>query len=195
MRLGDLLVRARKVTEEQVAKALERQGEFGGRLGDNLVVVGAITKQELEDFIHRIPPEPASLAATGLEEADLLGLLMKLIYTGRLESNRQFVNAIKLPYMLVMDLVQMAIDRKLLHALGARANDSVVDMRYSMTEEGRRWTVDALERLRYIGPAPVTLEQFTDQVSMQKLTNEVVSFDRIRASFRGLTFDDSIVEQ
>ena len=195
MRLGDLLVRAIKVTEEQVAKALERQAEFGGRLGDNLVVVGAITKQELEDFIHRIPPEPASLAATGLEEADLLGLLMKLIYTGRLESNRQFVNAIKLPYMLVMDLVQMAIDRKLLHALGARANDSVVDMRYSMTEEGRRWTVDALERLRYIGPAPVTLEQFTDQVSMQKLTNEVVSFDRIRASFRGLTFDDSIVEQ
>jgi hypothetical protein len=94
-----------------------------------------------------------------------------------------------------MDLVQMAIDRKLLHALGTRADESVVDMRYSMTEEGRRWTVDALERLRYVGPAPVTLEQFTDQVSMQKLTNEVVSFDRIRASFRGLTFDDSIVEQ
>jgi hypothetical protein len=195
MRLGDLLVRARKITEDQVAAALARQAEFGGRLGDNLVVIGAITQQAMEEFIHRIPPEPANLAATGLDESDLLGLLMKLIYAGRLESNRQFVNAIKLPYMLVMDLVQMAIDRKLLHALGTRADESVVDMRYSMTEEGRRWTVDALERLRYVGPAPVTLEQFTDQVSMQKLTNEVVSFDRIRASFRGLTFDDSIVEQ
>jgi energy-coupling factor transporter ATP-binding protein EcfA2 len=32
-------------------------------------------------------------------------------------------------------------------------------------------------------------------VSLQKLTNEVISFEQIRASFAGLTFDDSIVEQ
>ena len=123
------------------------------------------------------------------------GLLMKLIYTGRLETNRQFVEAIKLPYHLVLDLVQMAIDRKLLRNLGTRDADSVVDMRYVITEEGRRWTIDALERLHYVGPAPVTLDQFTEQVSLQKPTNETVSMQRIRDSFRGLTFDDSIVEQ
>jgi energy-coupling factor transporter ATP-binding protein EcfA2 len=32
-------------------------------------------------------------------------------------------------------------------------------------------------------------------VSLQKLTNEIISFQRIRESFKGLTFDDSIVEQ
>jgi hypothetical protein len=30
-----------------------------------------------------------------------------------------------------------------------------------------------IERLRYAGPAPVTLEEFTYQVSVQKLTNEL----------------------
>jgi energy-coupling factor transporter ATP-binding protein EcfA2 len=195
MRLGDLLVRAKLVTEGDIAKALERQVVQGGRLGENLVEIGAIDQGALDTFIHRIPLEPGNIAATGIEEADLLGLLMKLIYTGRLETNRQFVDAIKLPYVIVMDLVQMAIGRKLLHTLGTRDAESMVDMRYQLTEEGRRWTIDALERLRYVGPAPVTLEQFTEQVSLQKLTNEVISFDQIRASFAGLTFDDSIVEQ
>jgi len=195
MRLGDLLVRVKKVTEEDVTKALARQAEQGGRLGDNLVAIGAISKSTLESFIHRIPNEPANIAATGLEEADLLALLMRLIYTGRLESNRQFVEAIKLPYHIVLDLVQMAVDRQLLRTLGTRDAESVVDMRYVLTEAGRLWTIDALERLRYVGPAPVTLNQFTDQVSLQKLTNEIVSFQRIRESFKGLTFDDSIIEQ
>jgi hypothetical protein len=195
LRLGDLLLRARLITEDDVARALERLNEKGGRLGDNLVAIGAIEQRTLDDFIHRIPSEPANVAATGLDEGDLLGLLMKLIYTGRLESTRQFVDAIKLPYHLVLDLVQMSIDRQLLRTLGTRDSDSLVDMRYTLTEAGRVWTVDALERLRYVGPAPVTLEQFTDQVNLQKLTNERVSFERIRESFRGLTFDDSIVEQ
>jgi len=185
----------KKVTEQDVTLALERQAEQGGRLGDNLVAIGAISKNALEAFIHRIPAEPANIAATGLEEGDLLSLLMRLIYTGRLESNRQFVEAIKLPYHIVLDLVQMAVDRQLLRTLGTRDAESVVDMRYLLTEAGRVWTIDALERLRYAGPAPVTLNQFTDQVSLQKLTNEIVSFARIRESFKGLTFDDSIVEQ
>lgn len=195
MRLGDLLVRVKLVSEEDIAKALARQAEQGGRLGDNLVDIGAIGARVLEAFIHRIPPEPASLKGTGLDESDLLGLLMRLIYAGGLESTRQFVEAIKLPYHIVLDLVQTAIDRQLLRNLGSRGPDSLVDMRYAFTEEGRRFSVDSLERLRYVGPAPVTLEQFTDQVSLQKLTNEIISFDRIRESFAGLKFDDSIVEQ
>jgi len=182
MRLGDLLVRARRVSENDVAKALERQASQGGRLGDNLVSIGAIAQSALEAFIHRIPTEPSNIAATGLDEADLLGLLMKLIYT-------------KLPYHIVLDLVQMAVDRQLLRTLGTRDAESVVDMRYALTEAGRHWTIDALERLRYVGPAPVTIDQFTEQVSLQKLTNEVISFERIRESFKGLTFDQSIIEQ
>jgi hypothetical protein len=195
MRLGDLLIRVKLVSQQDITRALERQAVQGGRLGDNLIAMGVIDQRTLDTFIHRIPPEPANIAQTGVDEADLLGLLMKLIYTGRLESNRQFVEAIKLPYVIVLDLVQMAIDRKLLHALGTNSAESVVDMRYSLTEAGRLWTIDALERMRYVGPAPVTIEQFKEQVSLQKLTNEVISFDRIRESFAGLTFDDSIIEQ
>ena len=195
MRLGDLLIRARLVTEGDVAKALDRSAEFGGRLGDNLVAIGALDKGTLERFLHRIPGEPADIAATGIDENDLMGLLLKNVYVDRLSNVRQYVDSIKLPLQIVLDLVRMAVDRQLLHTLGSRNSDSLLDMSYAFTEEGRKWTIDALQRVRYTGPAPVTLEEFSDQVNSQKLTNELVTMERIRKSIGELSFDQRILEQ
>ena len=195
MRLGDLLVRAKLVSSEQVVAALDVQTQEGGRLGDHLVRLGALTRAQLDTFIHRTPVEPESLAATGIDENELLGLLMKLIYIGRLESSRQFTEAIKLPYHVVVELVRMAIDRKLLYTRGLRSTDNISDMNYGFTEEGRRFAADALERSRYAGPAPVTLEEFTEQMRTQKLTNELITLDKIRANLGDLTVEDSLIEQ
>jgi hypothetical protein len=195
MRLGDLLIQANLVTLADVVKALERQAGSGGRMGDNLVAIGAIDQQVLENFLKRIPVEPETMEATGIDETELLGLLMKLIHAGHLEDCRQYVEAIKLPYHIVADLVHMAVDRQLLRALGMRSSSNPIEMSYAFTDEGKRWTIDALERLHYVGPAPVTLEAFTYQVNLQKLTNELVTFDRIRHALGEYIFDDSIVEQ
>lgn len=195
MRLGDLLIRTHLVSEEDVARALARQADLGGRLGDNLVAMGAITTQELEGFLHRTPAEPSTVAATGIDENELLALLLKLIYVGRLETARQFCQAIKLPYHVVDDLVKIAIDRQLLYTLGARESGSLVDLSYAFTDAGRRWTLDALERQSYVGPAPVTLAEFTHQANLQKLTNERITADGIRAALGDLVIDESLVEQ
>jgi len=195
MRLGDLLVQAKLVTSKQVQDALQLQGDRGGRLGDHLVASGVITQEVLDAFLHRIPAEPANIAATKIEATDLLSLLMKQIYVGHLATMRQFIDAIKLPYHVVLDLVQMAIDRHLVHALGTRESANPLDMAYALTEQGKRWVLDALERLRYAGPAPVTIEEFNHQVNLQKITNELITIERIRKAIGDLTFEDRIVEQ
>jgi hypothetical protein len=196
MKIGDLLVQAKLVSEADVTRALERMVSQGGRLGDNLVAIGAIDRGVLDAFLHRIPTEPANIKATGIDDLELMGLLLKLIYAGRLETGRQFVEALKLPYHIVAELVQMAVDRMLLRTLGMRDSaGSPLDLGFAFTDEGKRWTLDALERLRYIGPAPVALEDFTNRVNLQKLTNELVTYERIRAGLGDLTFEDSIIEQ
>src|SRR5579863_1074398 len=195
LRLGDLLVRAKLVTEMDIAKALERLSMCGGRLGDNLIAIGAISKDTLEKFVHRTPREPENIAATGLDETDLLGLMLKLIYVGRLQTVRQFGDSIKLPYNIVLELVRMAVDRSLLQNLGSRSSDSLIDLAYTFTEQGKRFVIDAMTRQHYTGPAPVTLEDFTEQVNMQKLTNELVTPEKIKAATQGLAFDDRILEQ
>jgi hypothetical protein len=195
MRLGDCRVGAGLVRVTDVVAGLERQACTGTRLGDNLVALGLIEQRVLETFLKRIPVEPASVVATGIDSLDLLALLMKVIYTGHLENCRQYVETLKLPYHIVAELVQMAVDRQLLRTLGMRSAESPLEMSYAFTDEGKRWTIDALERMRYAGPAPVTLEEFTYQVNLQKLTNELVTFERIRQALGELTFEDSIIEQ
>ena len=195
MRLGDLLIEANLVSVADVDKALAHKAANGTRLGESLVAVGAIDQRVLDAFLHRIPTEPATIAATGIDELDLMGLLMKVMYAGRLETCRQFVEAIKLPYHIVAELVQMAVDRMLLRTLGMRDSNSPLDLAYAFTEEGKRFTLDALERLRYTGPAPVALDDFTNRINIQKLTNELVTFERIRNGLGELTFEDKIIEQ
>jgi len=195
MRLGDLLIQAKLVTFQDVRKALDIQGERGGRLGDHLVASGAIAQDALDAFLHRMPSEPTDLAATKIDSAELMSLLLKVIYVDHLETVRHFIDAFKLPYSLVADLVRMAIDRGLLHTLGARDSDSPLDMCYTFTDGGRRWVNDALKQLRYSGPAPVTIDEFNMQVNLQKITNELITFDRIRGALGYLTVEDRIIEQ
>ena len=121
------------ITESDLTHALEHQVAHGGRLGSCLVAIGAIDEQKLEAFLHRLPSEPKRLSDTGIDETELMGMMMKLIYSGRLETGRQISDAVKLPYQLVSDLIQMAIDRKLLMTLGARDTRSLTDLSYTFT--------------------------------------------------------------
>jgi hypothetical protein len=178
-----------------VATALERMQSRGGRLGDNLVAIGAIDADALSAFMHRIPTEPKDIAATGIDETDLLALLMKLIYSGRLEKAGQYADAIKLPQHIVLDLARMAVERQLLYTLGSLNSESIMDMRYALTDEGRRWTIEALQRSGYVGPAPVTLEDFVERVNLQKPTNERITVERVHNAIKGMSMKESVVEQ
>ena len=110
MRLGDLLIAAKLVSANEIDRAVQHQNEVGGRFGDSLIATGALTKQRLERFLNQIPVEPASIRATGINPSELLSLLIKLMYTMRIESVPQFVDALKLPPPVVEELVAMAID-------------------------------------------------------------------------------------
>lgn len=195
MRLGDLLVRASLVSEPDVARAVEYGNQHGGRLGDNLVTLDFITRAALDAFLHRIPTEPADLASTGIDENDLMNLLVKLIFVNRLNTVGEYVDAIRLPLHLVTELATMAVDRRLLSALGTRRSDSLLDMSYALTDEGRRFAQESIEHSGYVGPAPVTLDEFNDQVVLQKPTNERISLDRMRNSMGEMVIDISLLEQ
>ncbi|MGO8759920.1 MAG: hypothetical protein ACLQG3_17515 [Terracidiphilus sp.] len=195
LRLGDLLIGGRMVTAEAIERAVEHQSVHGGRLGESLVAIDAVNRERLEELLRRMPAEPADIGATGVEGTELMGLLLKLIYAGRLESVQQFAQAIQLPYPLALDLVHMAVDRKLLMSMGSRDAGNLPEVAYALTDEGRRWAADLANHCGYVGPAPVPIEQFTRQVKLQRITNEVVTLDRIRAAMSGLTFEEELIEQ
>lgn len=117
--------------------------------------------------------------------------MLKQIYSARLETMREFMNALKLPPHLVEELVRMAMGRNLLTSLGTTESA----LRYGLSEQGRRWAEDAMKSSQYTGPAPVPLEVFCQRVLMQKITNDKVSFASIRAALSGYDVTDEFVRK
>src|SRR5579883_1529665 len=58
-RLGDLLVREKVITSEQLQQALKTQKEMGGRLGAALVKLGFLSDEEVTNFLSRQYGVPA----------------------------------------------------------------------------------------------------------------------------------------
>ncbi|MFN3477182.1 MAG: GspE/PulE family protein, partial [Candidatus Methylomirabilales bacterium] len=52
-RLGEMLVKAGLITQDQLSKALAQQEVSGGRIGANLVKLGFITEDEITSFLSR----------------------------------------------------------------------------------------------------------------------------------------------
>ncbi|WDT80593.1 MAG: hypothetical protein MPW14_02005 [Candidatus Manganitrophus sp.] len=64
--LGEHLIAAKKITEDQLEKVLERQVTEGGRLGTNLIELGYLTEEELTHFLSekfQIPIVPQVVLA------------------------------------------------------------------------------------------------------------------------------------
>jgi hypothetical protein len=195
MRIGDLLVAANLVTMDQIDAAVKRQVAEGGRLGESLVELGFIKTEVLEAFLNQVPHVPMSVAETGISPTDLLNLLMKIIFVRALESTSSFAQAIKLPPKVVAELVEQAVTAQLLQALGRLGPSGLDDMRYGMTDKGRRWATEALAASAYAGPAPVSLESYSERVIRQKVTNESISWPRIQQAFADLEIADAFIDQ
>lgn len=72
MRVGEALVKSGLITTEQLRLALERQVVFGGRVGTNLVELGALREEEVARFMgemRRVPPVDRETMALVTAEA------------------------------------------------------------------------------------------------------------------------------
>lgn len=191
MRIGELLVAAGLVTHDQVERALRLQQEEGGRIGDKLVAIGAIDAETLHRMSHQAPPAPRSIAETGIPETELINLLLKVMLTGAHETLTACSEALALPSAVTATLLELGVRSGLIMLLAPGAQGS----RHTMTEKGRQRANDALEASSYAGAAPVPLPLYIDWLERQRVTNEAITWEGIKAAFAGLEVTDAFIDQ
>ncbi|MEK7774231.1 MAG: ATPase, T2SS/T4P/T4SS family, partial [Deltaproteobacteria bacterium] len=74
-RIGELLVREKLITQEQLKNALEEQKKSGGRLGHNLTRLGYVTEEELTAFLSRQYGIPTINLSTHEIDVEVLKLI------------------------------------------------------------------------------------------------------------------------
>jgi energy-coupling factor transporter ATP-binding protein EcfA2 len=193
MQISDLLIAANLANPDEIEKAIQLQQQQGGTLVDQLHALVPDRSPWLRNFISRIPPESRTVEETGIHSTELLNLLTKQIYMTRLETSAQFVAALKLAPKVVDELIQLATNRNLLIALGGGVG--LGSMRYELSEAGKRWAQDALKVSQYVGPAPVTLEDFCRRVRMQRVNEHLVTFEGIKRALEGYTVTDQFIQK
>jgi predicted ATPase with chaperone activity len=139
------------------------------------------------------PPAPQTLGEAGLSEAQVLYLLLKTIYQQGALTGHELSDKVALPFVILDDVLLTASQRHFVEVLSATGH-SRSGYRYDLTDEGRARARSALEASRYVGPAPVPLEQFRTWVRRQSVKNTRVSREVLRAAFSDLVLPEDVMD-
>ena len=142
--------------------------------------------------MHSTPPSPKSIEDTGLGVPDLLNLVAKAMYNGA-EMPSAIGGMLKLPQRIIQLVLEEAKERKMLDVLGSSGSFAASELRYTLTEKGRQWAMDAMEQNQYLGPAPVPLRAFVERIQRQRITNERVDRAAIDKAFGNLIVSEEFV--
>jgi len=195
MRLSDVLLMRGVVRSSDIESALERQRAQGGRLGENLIALGLMTTEQLYDVMNETPVLPRTIADTGISRGLLLGLVLKFMRVALCETLPELSDRLRLPHSVIQELLDDAVNQKLVQVLGSSNIGIVRYMRYALSDLGRLAAGEAMEQSLYLGPAPVSLVSFQTQVVKQRITNETLDTETLRSAFKGLVVSDQIINR
>jgi hypothetical protein len=197
MLLGDILVGKGLVTRENIDQAIERQNTEGGRFGECLVALGAISAEGIQAVMEEWPQQPRNLDDIDLDLPFLLGLILKGMYSQNMELPSQIARATALPGTMITVLMKELVDRKYVEASGQAdaGAGSLSETRYALSRSGREYAIELFEQNGYFGPAPVSLEAYKERILRQKISNEVITREQIKEGFEGLVIPERFLSR
>jgi energy-coupling factor transporter ATP-binding protein EcfA2/predicted transcriptional regulator len=192
--LGQKLVKEGIITSEELESALERQKTHGGRVGQNLIALGYLDEETLEKFFRRNPPIPMTIADTGLDAAQVADLLMKhILFMGEFMIS-ELSERVKLSPHVVETAMESLRREKFIDVKGGTGY-AAVTYTFKITEPGKNRAADLLDLCRYVGPAPVSLEEYRLMVETQTIKSTIISEEGVKKAFSHLVLNESVLKR
>jgi energy-coupling factor transporter ATP-binding protein EcfA2 len=189
------VLNAFRITSTGLRAALERQREEGGRLGDNITALGLMTSEQVAAAIEVTPASPRSARDTGITQGQCLNMMLKFMHLEGRETVGDLSAALKLPNQVATELMQEAINRKYVQSMGTIAVGLAPMIRYTLSDEGRKAVSAALHQTQYLGPIPVPLAAYQQQVRKQSVRNGFLQAERLRSGLEGLEVSEHYVRK
>ncbi|MBA2564894.1 MAG: hypothetical protein H0V09_05675 [Gemmatimonadetes bacterium] len=140
-----------------------------------------------------VPVPPMSMEEAGLRRELVLELVMKTIYFAGECTAQDVSRTVKLSYSVLEEVFGFLRTEKFVEVKGV---DGVgkTNFRYLMTEAGRARTREHLERSQYVGPAPVSLADYTRWVRKQSVLDLEQDPEFLRRGLGHLVVSDRLLE-
>ena len=150
---------------------------------------GLLASLMSDDSFH--PPEPRSIAETGLSSSLVETLIVKYLAVVGSSSGRNIGEKVCLPFGILDEPMRTLRTRQILvHTGSAPLNDYY----YTLTEQGRERAQAAMQACAYVGPAPVPLMDYVISVDAQTIRAESPKRDRLTKAFEGISIDTALFD-
>ena len=141
-----------------------------------------------------IPPAPLSVEETGLEPGLLVDLALKTVYFAGNPSGAEVAERMALPLAVVQEILAFLRREHLCEVTGG-SGTSPSTFLYALTGEGVSRVSKVLELGGYVGPAPVPLPDYIQQVEHQSIGREVLTPEDIESSLSHLVFSADTLDR
>lgn len=148
---------------------------------------------ELEPSKTELPHLPQTVEDTGLSFLFLVELLTKILF---MRGHLRLVDLAahtRLSIGVLEPLLVFMRTERLCEV--TRSSETETAISYNLTELGRLRAEDFLQKCRYTGPAPVSLQAYVNLVHQQSVIDMHVTRERIFRAFRGVVIKESILKQ
>ena len=141
------------------------------------------------------PAVPRSIEETGLKQGLLADLALKFFYYQGQATGAEVADQLRLPWTGVVEqVIAFLTDEKLVDLRGGKGFGRV-SVDFQLTEKGREYARDALERTTYVGPAPIPIEQYNALIHQQTRETPTVSRRALELALSHLVVPEAIVDK
>lgn len=146
-----------------------------------------------KDVAARLPQAPRTVEETGLSFLFLTELLCKILYLRGRMNLADLSAHVKLPASVLENIFDFMRAEHLCE-LVSRGDNSASAL-FQLSDTGRLRAADYLQRCKYAGPAPVTLEAYATQVERQSIRNVRYTRQVMQAGFAGFVMQPKVLDQ
>jgi energy-coupling factor transporter ATP-binding protein EcfA2 len=152
-----------------------------------------------EDQIHkspdRIPMPPKSVEETGIEQIFLRDLLLKTVFRTNVELPTRLAKIMCLLPTVLQEIIELARDQKYIETVGKTVGADSNELRYQLTDAGRKRAVDAFTQSEYYGAVPVPLDDFIAQAAKQKVVDISIPRQALINAMRNMIIHQSMLDE
>ncbi len=143
----------------------------------------------------RLPQRPTSIAETGLTLPYVADLTLRTLYVVGELTGQGISDYLCLPYEGVLDQAIAYLRKEQMAEVKGAGGLGERSYRYQCTIKGGERARELAERSQYLGPAPVTLEDYTTMMRRQTTRGLVVDNSNIRKAFSSLVISEQLFQQ
>lgn len=139
------------------------------------------------------PRAPGTLAEAGLTLGFVAEMVLKLLYAHGSLVGQEIAHQNRLPFPIIDEALRFLKDQRCVEVSGGEVVGRI-SYRFALTELGRLRARETFDQCRYVGPAPVTMEQYVAQCRRQTVTGIPCTPRTLQTAFEGFIIREGLLD-